>query len=65
MGFAAILVAGCASLDRMQATQDAIDKGWVEGLGSSNHLDAIVWSFPAEPLGALQQARWVDSFIYE
>ena len=47
----ALCVTGCSSLNRGQATRDAIDKGLVGGLSASNHFNATVWSFPAKPLG--------------
>ncbi len=46
-----IIAFGCASIKRLEATADAIHEGLVAGLSSSNHFDAIPWSFPGKPLG--------------
>jgi hypothetical protein len=35
----------------LDATRDAIDRGLVEGLSTSNHFTAVPWSFPSKPLG--------------
>ena len=44
-------MAGCASVNRMHATSDAIDKGLIEGLSATNKYKAAVWGFPGKPLG--------------
>ena len=47
----ALVGAGCASLDRMKATHDAVHAGLINGLNESNQFSAIVWSWPSKPWG--------------
>ena len=46
-----VIATGCAGIKRMEAVKDAMDRGLISGLSSSNHLSAIVWSFPQMPSG--------------
>ena len=43
--------AGCASMDRVSATRDAVHAGLIDGLNESNQFSAIVWSWPSKPWG--------------
>jgi len=56
-------VAGCSSINRAEATKAAIDKGLVQGIPASSHLNAIVWGFPGKPPGPYGKLGGLTAFI--
>ncbi len=63
LGLGALLSAGCASLDRMQATQDAVDNGLIDGLSATNQFTAAVWTFPGKPLAQYTKLGGVTAWV--
>ena len=61
-----VLLSGCASLARMEATEAAINNNLIEGVSSTNKFYSIPWKFPGQPWGRVySDIGGVESWITE